>query len=494
MTHEILLVEDSSAQAAVYRAYLEADGHRVHAVASGEEALEFLQRNQPSAMLLDLQLPGIQGLDVMNRLKEQGYPVPVVVITDHGSTDNVVEAMRLGAIDFVTKPFGRSRLGVTVSNAIRQSSLATMVDSFREQFSRDRFHGFIGGSLPMQALYRIIESAASSKATVFITGDSGTGKELCAAAIHAQSRRKDGPFVAVNCAALPRDLMESEIFGHVKGAFTGAHRQRDGAASLADGGTLFLDEIGEMDLDLQSKMLRFVQTGQFQRVGNGDTISVDVRIVCATNRDPLEMVRQGRFREDLYYRLHVVPMHLPALRDRGDDVMLIARTFLERFAREEGKQFTGFTPECEQLLVRHRWPGNVRELENVLRNIVVLQDGPTVTPQMLPVELLAGSAVTAEQTVLTPLAISGSTHAEHIARPAAPAPAPVGLASAVGGPPAIRPLWEVERDAIEAAIDCCEGNVPRAAVALGISPSTIYRKRQAWSAAAPGVDGERMSA
>jgi len=483
MTHEILLVEDSTAQSAVYRSYLEADGHHVHAVGSGEAALDYLQRRQPAAMLLDLQLPGIQGLEVMSRIRDQGKAVPVVVISDHGSTDNVVEAMRLGAVDFVTKPFGRSRLGVTVNNAIRQRELAAMVETYRDQFARDRFHGFIGGSLPMQSLYRIIESAAPSKATVFITGESGTGKELCAAAIHAQSRRSDGPFVAVNCAALPRDLMESEIFGHVKGAFTGAHRQREGAASLADGGTLFLDEIGEMDLDLQSKLLRFVQTGQFQRVGSGETIAVDVRIVCATNRDPLEMVRQGRFREDLYYRLHVVPMQIPPLRERGEDVLLIARSFLARYSLEEGKRFEGFTPECEQLLSRHRWPGNVRELENVVRNIVVLNDAPFVTLQMLPPVVLQDSS---QPTVAaTPVVMAPETDGTALVRPEVrpvvmPSETPAASAPRHAAP-AVVPLWQVERDAIESAIAFYDGNVPRAAAALEISPSTIYRKRQSWS-------------
>ena len=486
MTQEILLVEDSTAQAAVYRSYLEADGHHVHAVDSGEAALEYLQRRQPAAMLLDLQLPGIQGLEVMSRLREQGRAVPVVVISDHGSADNVVEAMRLGAADFVTKPFGRSRLGVTVANAIRQRELAAMVETYRDRFARDRFHGFIGSSLPMQSLYRIIESAAPSKATVFITGESGTGKELCAAAIHASSRRSDGPFVAVNCAALPRDLMESEIFGHVKGAFTGAHRQRDGAASLADAGTLFLDEIGEMDLDLQSKLLRFVQTGQFQRVGSGETITVDARIVCATNRDPLEMVRQGRFREDLYYRLHVVPIQLPALRERGEDVLLIARSFLARFSLEEGKRFEGYTPECERLLLRHSWPGNVRELENVVRNIVVLNDAQQVTLAMLPPALLQGSAPR-EVVAADASARVASPPAPEVTAAFAPGPTPANpvpfAAPAATMPLAMRevvPLWQAERDAIEAAIARFDGNIPRAAAALEISPSTIYRKRQSW--------------
>ncbi len=471
-------------------------------VDSGEAALEYLRVGSPALMLLDLHLGGIQGLDVLAQMRQSGNITPVIVISDDGSADNVVEAMRLGAVDFLTKPFGGGRLEVTVANAIKRRELDAMVQSYQAQFSRDRFYGFIGGSLVMQSLYRIIESAAPSRATIFITGESGTGKELCAAAIHAQSRRKDGRFVAVNCAALPHDLMESEIFGHVKGAFTGAHRQRDGAASLADGGTLFLDELGEMDLDLQSKLLRFVQTGEFQRVGSGETIRVDTRIVCATNRDPLEMVRQGRLREDLYYRLHVVPIHLPPLRDRGEDILLVARAFLARYSGEEGKQFAGFTPEVERMMLHHRWPGTVRELENVIRNIVVLNSGDTVTLPMLPPTLLqpavdapSGSPVPEDSRVVVafqdPVRTTAPPPAQLPVMPATmaqdpplPAAAPAAASDVADSTLRIRPLWEVERDAIEAAIALSEGNIPRAAAALEISPSTIYRKRQSWASGA----------
>jgi DNA-binding NtrC family response regulator len=420
----------------------------------------------------------MSGLELLGRLQQEASRFPVVVVTDHGSAENAAEAIRLGAADFVTKPFDRSRLKVTVANALRQHQLATMVDTLQEKFTRERFHRFVGGSAPMQAVYRIIESAAPSRASVFITGESGTGKELCAEAIHQESPRRAGPFVAVNCAALPRDLIESEIFGHVKGAFTGAVRQRDGAASLADGGTLFLDEIGEMDLDLQAKLLRFVQTGQFQRVGSGEMIKVDVRIVCATNRDPLEQIRQGRFREDLYYRLHVIPIHLPPLRDRGQDVISIARLFLQRFAAEEGKGFERLAPATEQLLRDYPWPGNVRELENVVRNAVVLNDGDALFPQMLPV------AVTRRR-----IATEAVSDAPPLPPVAAPVPGPATGSPRLHEPVTdstgnVVPLWQVERQAIESAIEHFGGNVLRAAAALEISPSTIYRKRQAWESQA----------
>lgn len=315
------------------------------------------------------------------------------------------------------------------------------------------FQGFIGHSTAMQVVYRMIEQAASSKATVFVTGESGTGKEVCAQAIHKLSLRAQKPFIALNCAAIPKDLIESEVFGHVKGAFTGATSDREGAAMLANGGTLFLDEICEMDLALQGKLLRFLQTGEFNRVGGSKTEKVDVRIVTATNRDPLAEVEAGRFREDLYYRLHVVPIMLPALRERGEDVIEIALALLTTYSAEEKKAFTGFTPEVARMLQSYDWPGNVRQLQNIIRNIVVLHDGERVAPEMVPAP------------------VGGRW-----ARPHGFKKTDFSNASALG----IRPLAQVEREAIEAAITACDGNVPKAAVMLGVSPSTIYRKRLVW--------------
>jgi two-component system repressor protein LuxO len=322
----------------------------------------------------------------------------------------------------------------------------------------------------MQGVYRTIESAAPSRATVFVTGESGTGKELCAEAIHAESPRRDRPFIALNCAAIPRDLMESEIFGHVKGAFTGAAGRRDGAASRADGGTLFLDEICEMDLDLQSKLLRFVQTGRFQRVGDSKEEQVDIRIVCATNRNPLDEVKAGRFREDLFYRLNVIPVHLPPLRDRGDDILAIAAELLRRMAREEDKDFSGFARPAADALLAWLWPGNVRELANVIRNVVVLNNGDKVAFEMLPAQFHHRSASAPASDTVTPAVIE----AEQTATPELPV---------AGTPAQIRPLWQEERDAIERAIALCDGNIPKAAALLEISASTIYRKRTAWDKA-----------
>jgi two-component system repressor protein LuxO len=378
-----------------------------------------------------------------------------------------VEAMQAGASDFLVKPFAPERLTVTVANVMERAALRRQVAVLAAGSPRQGFAGFIGAAPAMQAVYRILENAAASRATVFVTGESGTGKELAAEAVHGISPRKGGPFIAINCAAIPKDLIESEIFGHVRGAFTGAVADRIGAARAADGGTLFLDEICEMDLALQGKLLRFIQTGTFQPVGSGKMMQTDVRFVCATNRDPLEEVRAGRFREDLYYRLHVIPVQLPPLRDRGDDVLALAEAFLGKSAAEEGKRFQRFDAEARATLMRHAWPGNVRELENAIRTAVVLHDGEVVTAAMLPA------------TVREPAA-------KPQAAPALPAPvtAPepvVPLAPrAVESTKRIRPLADTEREAIEEAVRLCGGNIAKAAAFLGISPSTLYRKQESW--------------
>ena len=383
----VFLVEDSATLALLYQDYLRDEGYQLRHFAEGKPVLSELERALPQVVLLDLELPDISGMEILRHINERHLPCTVVVVTAHGSVDIAVEAMRQGAFDFLTKPFDGKRLTATVRNAVRHQQLSYLVESYREQYDRCVFGGFLGSSLPMQGVYRILESAAASKATVFITGESGTGKEVCAETLHKLSPRHDKPLVVMNCAAIPRDLIESEIFGHVKGAFTGAVGDRIGAAERADGGTLFLDEICEMELDLQSKLLRFIQTGCFQRVGSSKQQQVDVRFVCATNRDPFAEVQAGRFREDLYYRLHVIPIPLPALRERGDDVLQIAREFLRQFAAEEGKAFVGFSHEAEQILRDYEWPGNVRQLQNVIRNIVVLHNGEQVLPAMLPAPL-----------------------------------------------------------------------------------------------------------
>ncbi len=466
------MVEDSASLAVLYKNYLVADGYRVDVAATGRDALAYLDREVPDLILLDLRLPDMSGMDILEHVHECNLDCMVIIVTAHGSVDVASQAMRYGAVDFLTKPFDATRLRVTVGNVLDKRRLSHMVSRYQETYERDRFHRFIGASMPMQAVYRIIESAAPSRATVFIAGESGTGKELCAEAIHRESPRVSHEFVALNCAAIPRDLMESEIFGHVKGAFTGAAGRRDGAATRADQGTLFLDEICEMDLDLQSKLLRFIQTGRFRRVGDTKEEQVDIRIVCATNRDPLAEVQAGRFREDLYYRLNVIPLQLPPLRDRGDDVLLIAADMLRRFAYEEGKGLQTFAPDVAKMLLEHHWPGNVRELENVIRNIVVLNDGDRVEADMLPAQFRRAEAIS------VPPAIDRDPTAGQ-----APQPAFNPGESRIPAGQAIRPLWLEEKAVIERAIALCNGNIPKAAAMLEISASTIYRKRVAWEKA-----------
>jgi len=455
---KILLVEDSPSLAVVYQEYLREQDYQVVHVDTGKAALEAIEADIPDAILLDLQLPDMNGRDILNEVNSRALPTAIIVITAHGSVDVAVEVMQAGAFDFIEKPFSADRLFITLENALKRQDLEEVVDLYR----RDHFHGFVGASLPMQSVYQIISSASSSKATVFVTGESGTGKEVCAQAIHDESPRSDKPFIALNCAAIPHDLMESEIFGHVKGAFTGAVMAREGAAARADGGTLFLDEICEMDPDLQSKLLRFIQTASFQKVGGSKLQDVDVRFICATNKDPMEEVKAGRFREDLYYRLHVIPIDLPPLRRREEDILLIARYFLGHYSAEEDKGFERFTPETEAVLLGYDWPGNVRQLQNVVRNIVVLNDSDIVTPAMLPPPL--GELATGTVSKLP----GNTAMAEANARDAATQSM------------SVRPLWQIEKQAIEQAIEQCEGNIPKAAALLDISPSTIYRKRQQW--------------
>lgn len=454
----VLIVEDAPALAETYAEYLKSEKCSVEIVGNGRLALEAISSRPPDLLVLDVNLPDMNGIDVLHEVRSRGLPTEVVIITGQASVKLAVESMKEGAVDFLTKPFSADRLRVTVRNVLERRKLQSQVAAIQEETGRDRFCSFIGRSMAMQAIYRILQNAAVSKATVFVTGESGTGKELCADALHRLGRRRDKPFVAINCAAIPRDLLESEVFGHARGAFTGATADRAGAALQADGGTLFLDEICEMDLGLQAKMLRFLQTGTVQRVGEDKPRTVDVRIVCATNRDPQAEVAAGRFREDLFYRLNVIPLDLPPLRERDDDVLLIAHYFLERFSAEDGKTFTAFAPDVEATLLAHPWPGNVRELQNAVRNMVVLNEGDTIQRAMLPRSLQTGGDA-------LPAIVTGA-----------------GRTPAGGGGETIESLDAVVRRTIEQAIARCDGNVPKAAAALQVSPSTLYRRLQAWQA------------
>ncbi|MEJ2763220.1 quorum-sensing sigma-54 dependent transcriptional regulator LuxO [Photobacterium sp. MCCC 1A19761] len=476
----VLMVEDTASVAALYKSYLNPLGLSVNIVGTGAEALNAMKAETPDLILLDLRLPDMTGMAVLESVRRDYGNIPVVIMTAHGSIDVAVEAMRHGAQDFLIKPCEADRLRITVNNALRAGE-SDATDTAQPGQGSAQYQGFIGNSLPMQAVYRVIESAASSKATVFITGESGTGKEVCAEAVHAASPRSSQPFVALNCAAIPKELIESELFGHVKGAFTGASTERKGAVELANLGTLFLDELCEMDLDLQSKLLRFIQTGTYQKVGSSKTSKVDVRFVCATNRNPWVEVQEGRFREDLYYRLHVIPVTLPPLRERGEDVIEIAHALLALMSVEEHKQFSRFSAEVIDLFQRYAWPGNVRELQNVIRNIVVLNSGEEVTLQMVPPPIYSGTG--AEFAYLTQQPTELHPASGWNTQPEGYAGAETRAETAFQRLPdraEVEPLWVVEKRAIQAAIDACDGNIPRAAGLLEVSPSTIYRKLQTW--------------
>lgn len=465
----LLMVEDTASVAALYRSYLNPLGFDIDVVAKGADAIEKIKERSPDLVLLDLRLPDMTGFEVLTEIRKTSVDTPVILMTAHGSIDAAVEAMQLGAQNFLIKPCEADRLRVTVNNALRQAQKNLGDTKENPNRSNKQYQGFIGSSSQMHQVYRTIDSAAPSKATVFITGESGTGKEVCAEAVHAASKRYDGAFIAINCAAIPKDLIESELFGHVKGAFTGASSDRKGAAEQADGGTLFLDELCEMDLDLQTKLLRFIQTGTFQKVGSSKMSRVDVRFVCATNRDPWLEVQAGRFREDLYYRLHVIPLTLPPLRERGNDIIEIAHSILGHFSNEEGREFITFSPEVTDRFLHYGWPGNVRQLQNVIRNVVVLNRGKEVLMSMLPPPLLidnnhgsniASSKIVSSSTEVNRESLDSISEVENST---------------------IMPLWRSEKLIIENAIKLCEGNIPQAAKRLEVSPSTLYRKLQSWN-------------
>ncbi|PJE80447.1 Regulatory protein LuxO [invertebrate metagenome] len=470
----VLLVEDAAPLAAMYQQYLKKLPVDVDHAATLVNAKKCILDRQPQLILLDLKLPDGNGTDLLRWLREEQRSSPVVILTAHSSVDVAVEMMQLGASDFIEKPVTASRLITTIRNLLEQSRLQQVIHDYEKNCVRDYYEGFVGSSLPMQAVYRTVDAAATSKASVFITGESGTGKEVCAEAIHRQSKRSDKPFIVLNCGAIPQDLMESEIFGHIKGAFTGAMNDRKGAAILADGGTLFLDEIGEMPMALQTKLLRFVQTGRFCKVGSNKEETVDIRFICATNRDPMKAIEEGVFREDLYYRLYVIPINLPPLRDRTEDIVAIACHFLKQFAEEEEKSFSSLDQEVRQLLCQYAWPGNVRQLQNVLRNMVVLYNDTVVRKEYLPAFFheisQCGMSDSSEGA-----RIQSALGAEAAVKPDKKVwPTECVLTEEV------QPLSVVEREVIEHTLTLCDGNIPKAAALLEINPSTIYRKKQQW--------------
>jgi DNA-binding NtrC family response regulator len=451
----ILVVDDDKNILRLIKAYLEKDEYRISNATDGNECFDVIEREMPDVILLDLRIPGMDGIAVMERIKKFYPQIPIVMMSAHGTIESAVESMKIGAYDFVTKPFDSNRLKVSVRNALMLRSLSQELDRLRsELYQVHDFGSIIGRSGKMQEIYEVLEKIiSSSNVTVLIMGESGTGKELVAREIHIRNPvRAQKPFVAVNCAALPESLLESELFGHEKGAFTGATERRLGKFEQANGGTIFLDEIGEMTAATQAKLIRVIQEREFTRIGGTENIHVDVRIVSATNRNLEEAVKNGTFREDLYYRLSVFPVVMPSLRDRKEDIPLLAAHFLEKLKKREKKTgLQSITQDALEVLLNYNWPGNVRELENAIERAVVLASGHEITLNDLPqaIRTLGLNKLQANREGY--IDMSGTLD-EIIER--------------------------VEEKVMKKVFSDCDGNVSEVARRLNIGRATIYRKAE----------------
>ena len=470
MAKTVLVVDDDPTQRRLIQAVLERDGYAVVHASGGGEAIDRMTRGGGAdVVLLDMVMPEMSGMECLAELRSAGVTTPVIVLTANAGVEAVVKAMQAGAQDFFVKPVSPERLLIGVSNALQLTQLSAEVGRLTKKAQgRASFDDIVGDSAPMRLVKALGARAAKSSIPVLITGESGVGKEVIARALHGASDRAGKPFVAVNCGALPANLAESILFGHEKGAFTGAVEKTLGKFREADGGTLFLDEIGELPLDLQVKLLRALQEGEIDPVGGKRPVKIDVRIVSATNRDPDQQVKDGAFREDLFYRLNVFPIEAPSLRDRREDIPALVEHFIARFNAEEGKRIAGCAPETMALLQAHDWPGNVRQLENAVFRAIVLADAPFLQPHDFP-------------------AISGVAAPMPQAAAAAPAPAP---ATPYGDLPPLpdqpirilddrghlRTLDDIERDLIQHAIEVYSGHMSEIARRLGIGRSTLYRK------------------
>jgi DNA-binding NtrC family response regulator len=441
----VLVVDDEPNMRRVLGALLRPEGYTVLEASDGAEALELIASERVDCVITDLRMPRMNGLEFLEAAHKHHRGLPILLLTAHGTVGSAVEALKQGAFDYLTKPFDPEEVRQVVAKAVRTRVLDE--NEARVPGGEDPARMLFAESPALREICRMVERVADSPATVLITGESGTGKEIVARTLHARSGRRSGPFVKINCAAIPEGLFESELFGYEKGAFTGAAARKPGRFELAHEGTLFLDEIGEMPLSTQPKLLRALQEGVFYRVGGTRTVSVDVRLVAATNRDLRSEVRAGRFREDLFYRLNVVPIHLPPLRERRDDVARLAQEFRVRFSLRLRKSVEAIDPGALAALARHDWPGNIRELENVIERAVLLCDGATITVEDLPEEFRAPSSADESDDY-------GASLRERIRRE----------------------TRRIERDAIVEALETTHGNVTRAAEILGLSRRGLQLK------------------
>jgi DNA-binding NtrC family response regulator len=442
----ILIVDDEEVLQDILTVLIRREGHTPLSATTGEEGLAVLEREEVDLVLLDLMLPGMHGLEVLRQIREHFPDVVVVVITAFSSIDSAIEAMREGAFHYIPKPFKNEEVLLTVRKGLEQRRLTAENRSLKEQLQqRFAFDNIIGKSKPMQQVYELIQLAAPSKSNILVLGESGTGKELVAKAIHHHSRRSGGPFITVNSGSMPADLLESNLFGHVRGAFTGAVATKRGLFELADGGSVFFDEIGNIPIDTQAKLLRVIQEREFMRLGGLETIRVDVRIIAATNAELEQAVQQGQFREDLFYRLNVITVNLPPLRKRTEDIPLLAQHFLGHYARENEKAIRSISPRAMELMLDYHWPGNVRELENAIERAVVLSTGEVLVEELLP------SSVRQRET--------------------AGLPTPTLPSNGISFKDAVS---EYERQIIIRALQSCGGVQKRAAELLQVKPTTLH--------------------
>jgi two-component system response regulator AtoC len=445
----VLVVDDEVNLRKVLAAMLRKEGYEVAVAADGEQALADVEKNGADVVVTDLVMPKVGGMELLKSINSTQPDVPVIIITAHGTVDSAVEAIKLGAFDYITKPFEQAEIQAVVAKAARTHA-ANQQNVKADGRARA---SIIGESAQMQEIFKIIDKVADTPSTVLITGESGTGKELIATALHDGSARRDKPLIKINCAAIPKDLMESELFGYERGAFTGAVTSKPGRFELADGGTLFLDEIAEIPVEMQVKLLRALQESEFERVGGIKTTRVDVRLVAATNRDLHKEVDLGTFRKDLYYRLNVVPIVLPALRDRRADIPKLVTHFIEKYNKRLNKKIEGIEPEALAVLQTWPWPGNIRELENLMERVAVFADGPTLSVRDLPEPVRGGTPQTAPGDSVTATPSVGAL--KDIVR---------------------QETAKVEKDLIVKALEETQGNVTRAAKLLQISRKSLQTK------------------
>jgi DNA-binding NtrC family response regulator len=448
MNARILIADDEQNIRKVLSATLEKEGYQVQTARDGEEAIAILSKGNIQVVVTDLKMPKADGLEVLRYVQRNNPGIPVIVITAFGTVDNAVAALKTGAFDYISKPFEKSDLIRTIAKAVKTESLAQK--DFRARPGDEERYRIIGQSRQMKAIYDVIEKVADTPSTVLIMGESGTGKELIAAALHYNSSRRNRPFIKINCAAIPRELMESELFGYDRGAFTGAVGSKPGRFELADAGTLFLDEIAEVPVDMQVKLMRAIQESEFEHVGGVQTIRVDVRLVVATNRNLQKEVEAGRFREDLYYRLNVVPIHLPPLRDRKEDIPMLVSHFIDKFNAKLNRKIEKLSAQALNLVVNYHWPGNIRELENVIERCILFAEEPEIKTDTLPDQLVERSSC-----IPSAVSLDAGTSMKDIVKQA---------------------TAELERDLITKALEETKGNVTRAAKHLKISRKSLQNK------------------